>query len=104
MSETAVATPRPSGNSLSNLIDSRRGKMFGIGEIIALALSCFVLFLVLLSYYISWCPLADEERQSKETRHGSNQTSRNSGALFTKNKARSSALMRFRRALIDSKR
>jgi Tfp pilus assembly protein PilO len=50
MSEAVVATPRPSGNSLTNLIDSRRGKMFGIAEIIALALSCFVLFLVLLSY------------------------------------------------------
>jgi len=50
MSEAVVATPRPSGNSLTNLLDSRRGRMFGIAEIIALALSCFVLFLVLLSY------------------------------------------------------
>ena len=50
MSEVVLATPRPSRNSLTNLIDSRRGKMFGIAEIIALALSCFVLFLVLLSY------------------------------------------------------
>ena len=49
MSETVVATPKPS-NSLTNLLDSRRGKMFGIAEIVALALSCFVLFLVLLSY------------------------------------------------------
>src|SRR5689334_7602777 len=50
MSEAVVATPRPSGSSLTNLIDSRRGKMFGLAEIVALALSCFVLFLVLLSY------------------------------------------------------
>jgi len=50
MSQAAVVTPRPSGNSLTNLLDSRRGKMFGIAEILALALSCFVLFLVLLSY------------------------------------------------------
>src|SRR5215813_4123344 len=50
MSEAVVATPRPSANSVTNLIDSRRGKMFGITEIVGLALSCFVLFLVLLSY------------------------------------------------------
>jgi Tfp pilus assembly protein PilO len=49
MSEAVVATPKRS-NTLTNLLDSRRGKMFGIAEIIALALSCFVLFLVLLSY------------------------------------------------------
>lgn len=49
MSEAVVATPKPS-SSLRNLLDSRRGKMFGIAEIVALALSCFVLFLVLLSY------------------------------------------------------
>ena len=49
MSEAVVATPKRS-NSLTNLLDSRRGRMFGIAEIIALALSCFVLFLVLLSY------------------------------------------------------
>ena len=49
MSEAVVATPK-SSNSLTNLLDSRRGKMFGLAEIVALALSCFVLFLVLLSY------------------------------------------------------
>ena len=49
MSEAVLATPKPS-NSFTNLLDSRRGKMFGIAEIIALALSCFVLLLVLLSY------------------------------------------------------
>jgi Tfp pilus assembly protein PilO len=49
MSEAVVATSKRS-NPLTNLLDSRRGKMFGIAEIIALALSCFVLFLVLLSY------------------------------------------------------
>ena len=49
MSEAIVATPKPS-KSRTNLLGSRRGKMFGIAEIVALALSCFVLFLVLLSY------------------------------------------------------
>src|ERR1044071_4139293 len=49
MSEAVVATPK-SSNSLTNLLDSRRGKMFGIAEIVALALSCLVLFLVLMSY------------------------------------------------------
>jgi len=50
MSEAVVATPRTPGNSFTNLLESRRGKMFGIAEIIGLAVSCFVLFLVLLSY------------------------------------------------------
>jgi Tfp pilus assembly protein PilO len=50
MSEAIIATPNPSRSALTNFLDSRRGKMFGIAEIIALALSCFVLFLVLLSY------------------------------------------------------
>jgi len=49
MSEAVVATPKPS-NRLTNVLASRRGKMFGIAEILALALSCFVLLLVLLSY------------------------------------------------------
>jgi Tfp pilus assembly protein PilO len=49
MSEAVVATPKPS-NRLTNVLASRRGKMFGIAEILALAFSCFVLLLVLLSY------------------------------------------------------
>ena len=49
MSEAVVATPKPSSR-LTNVLASRRGKMFGIAEIVALALSCFVLLLVLLSY------------------------------------------------------
>jgi len=49
MSEAVVATPKPS-NRITSLLDARRGKMFGIAEIVALALSCLVLFLVLLSY------------------------------------------------------
>jgi hypothetical protein len=35
---------------MSEFLDSRRGKMFGIAEVIALVGSCFVLTLVLLSY------------------------------------------------------
>src|SRR5215216_8174 len=35
---------------MSEFLASRRGKMFGIAEVIALAGSCFVLALVLLSY------------------------------------------------------
>src|SRR5262245_51434734 len=35
---------------VSEFLASRRGKMFGIAEVLALAGSCFVLALVLLSY------------------------------------------------------
>jgi Tfp pilus assembly protein PilO len=40
----------------SNVIVSRRDKMFGVAEIIALAGSCFVLLLVLLSYLYFYVP------------------------------------------------
>ena len=46
--------PRPSSRSynerVSEFLRSRRGKMFGVAEVIALAGSCLVLVLVLLSY------------------------------------------------------
>ena len=35
---------------MSEFLDSRRGKMFGVAEVVALVGSCFVLTLVLLSY------------------------------------------------------
>src|SRR6185369_3836810 len=40
----------------SRLVESRRNRMFGPTEIIALALSCFVLLLVLLSYIYFFVP------------------------------------------------
>src|SRR6476646_11327545 len=69
MSEAVVTTRKPS-NSFSSLLNSRRGKMFGIAEIVALSLSCFVLLLVLLSYLYFLVPArarratveADQER------------------------------------------
>lgn len=45
------ATPRVSYQQrVTSFLDSRRGKMFGFAEVAALAGSCFVLLLVLLSY------------------------------------------------------
>ena len=41
---------------LSAFLDSRRGKMFGIAEVAALAGSCLVLLLVLLSYLYFFIP------------------------------------------------
>jgi Tfp pilus assembly protein PilO len=41
---------------MTTFLDSRRGKMFGIAEVIALAGSCFVLALVLLSYLYFLAP------------------------------------------------
>lgn len=35
---------------LSTFLDSRRGKMFGVAEVVGLAVSCLVLLLVLISY------------------------------------------------------
>lgn len=51
MSAEVSTTPRPrSTQRLRTFIDSRRGKMFGVAEVIALAGSCLVLLLVLFSY------------------------------------------------------
>ncbi len=44
-------TPRVSYKQrVTTFLDSRRGKMFGLAEVAALAASCFVLLIVLLSY------------------------------------------------------
>jgi len=51
MSAEVTTTPRsPYKQRLSTFVQSRRGKMFGVAEVAALAGSCFVLLLVLLSY------------------------------------------------------
>jgi Tfp pilus assembly protein PilO len=55
MSEEPQRAPRREFK-FSNVIVSRRDKMFGIAEIIALAGSCFVLLLVLLSYLYFYVP------------------------------------------------
>ena len=44
------AANRGYSQRLSEFLDSRRGKMFGVAEVVAVAGSCFVLALVLLSY------------------------------------------------------
>jgi Tfp pilus assembly protein PilO len=52
--KTGAPTPQVSarryGRRVSEFLRSRRGKMFGVAEVAALAGSCFVLALVLLSY------------------------------------------------------
>ena len=53
MSAEANIAPRPAvtyKQRMSAFVASRRGKMFGIAEVLAVAGSCFVLLLVLLSY------------------------------------------------------
>lgn len=47
---------------VSTFLDSRRGKMFGFAEVAALALSCFVLLLVLLSYLYFLVPARSHVR------------------------------------------
>ena len=52
MSAEVQPEPRSAGYKLrvSEFLESRRGKMFGVAEVVALAGSCFVFALVLLSY------------------------------------------------------
>ncbi|HET6978070.1 MAG TPA: GspMb/PilO family protein [Pyrinomonadaceae bacterium] len=47
--ETPISTRRGYTLRMSEFLESRRGKMFGVAEVVALVGSCFVLALVLLS-------------------------------------------------------
>ena len=55
MSEELQIAPRREFK-FSSVVASRRDKMFGVAEIIALAGSCFILLLVLLSYLYFYVP------------------------------------------------
>lgn len=48
--ETQIRSAPGFTQRMSDFLESRRGKMFGIAEVVALVGSCFVLVLVLLSY------------------------------------------------------
>jgi Tfp pilus assembly protein PilO len=52
MSAEVQTEPRPAGYKVrvSEFLESRRGKMFGVAEVVALAGSCLVFALVLMSY------------------------------------------------------
>ena len=50
MSTEVATTPRVNTNILNRVVESRRSKMFGVAEIVAIAASCFALLLVILSY------------------------------------------------------
>lgn len=48
--ETQSRSARGYSVRMSEFLDSRRGKMFGVAEVVALVGSCFILTMVLLSY------------------------------------------------------
>ena len=53
---------------MSEFIDSRRGKMFGIAEVVALVGSCFILTMVLLSYLYFLVPARSRVASLKNDR------------------------------------
>src|SRR5215217_6031571 len=69
--EPRSASPNVYRSRVSEFITSRRGKMFGVAEVAALAGSCFVLALVLLSYLYFFVParsrLASLNTELKQT-------------------------------------
>ena len=73
MSTQLPAEPRKTSYSVrvTEFLASRRGKMFGVAEVVALAGSCFVLALVLLSYLYFLVParsrLASANTELKQT-------------------------------------
>jgi len=58
MSAELQTAPRQTSYSVrvSEFLASRRGKMFGVAEVVALAGSCFVLTMVILSYLYFYLP------------------------------------------------
>ena len=75
---------------VSNFVDSRRGKMFGVVEVVALAGSCLILTLVLFSYLYFLVParsrlasLMNEKKQAQtnlQTLEGLNRNEQNTTA------------------------
>jgi Tfp pilus assembly protein PilO len=70
--EPKMGTPKHSARGLnvrmSEFLVSRRGKMFGIAEVVALVGSCFVLTLVLLSYLYFLVPARSKVASLKNDR------------------------------------
>lgn len=67
MSEELTTAPRPQYKQrLSTFVQSRRGKMFGVAEVAALATSCLVLLLVLVSYLYFLAPARSNVSSLKE--------------------------------------
>jgi hypothetical protein len=66
--EAQTSSTRGFGVRMSEFFDSRRGKMFGIAEVIALVGSCFVLTLVLLSYLYFLVPARSKVTSLKNDR------------------------------------
>ena len=70
--KTGAPTPqvsaRRSNGRVSEFLRSRRGKMFGVAEVAALAGSCFVLALVLLSYLYFLVPARSRIASLKDDR------------------------------------
>lgn len=70
--EPEIGTPSNSTRGFSvrmtEFLDSRRGKMFGVAEVVALVGSCFVLTLVLLSYLYFLVPARSKVASLKSDR------------------------------------
>jgi len=66
--ETQSRSARGYTVRMSEFLDSRRGKMFGIAEVVALVGSCFVLTLVLLSYLYFLVPARSRVASLKNDR------------------------------------
>jgi Tfp pilus assembly protein PilO len=67
--EPIPASPRPiRTRRFTDFVSSRRSKMFGIAEIVALSVSCFILLLVLFSYLYFLLPARSRLQAAKTDR------------------------------------
>ena len=84
--ETQSRSTRGYGVRVSEFVDSRRGKMFGIAEVVALAGSCFVLILVLLSYLYFLVPARSKVVSLNTDRQQTQTNLETLGKLYNKDK------------------
>jgi Tfp pilus assembly protein PilO len=71
---------------MSEFLDSRRGKMFGVAEVVALVGSCFVLALVLLSYLYFLVPARSRVTSLNNDRQQTLSNLQTLGKLYDKEK------------------
>ena len=83
---------------VSEFLESRRGKMFGVAEVVALAGSCFVLALVLFSYLYFLVPARSRISSLNADRKQLQTNSKRWMGLLIRSRARSRQSIALRQA------
>jgi hypothetical protein len=99
--ETQTRAARGYTVRMSEFLDSRRGKMFGIAEVVALVGSCFILTMVLLSYLYFLVPARSRVASLKNDRQQTLTNLETLGKLVGNNQNTKDTVDRIATSLID---